>query len=96
MAPVRGVEPDRVLLEGFARATEGEETLRIEIRKDEDKNVQREIGNGSGAVRHYVGDATVWTTELGRPAGSEISSRRRGVVFSTAFCARLLSFRGKV
>ena len=40
-APICRVQADRGLLERFASAAEGEEALRVEVRKYEDQNIER-------------------------------------------------------
>jgi hypothetical protein len=43
MAPVAGFEADIGVIKGFARCAEGEKAFGIEVREDEDEDVERKV-----------------------------------------------------
>jgi hypothetical protein len=56
VAPVGGIEAYRGLLESFACAAEGEEALCVQVREDEDEDVEGEVRDAADLVRHYDHD----------------------------------------
>ena len=57
VAPVGGIEAYRGLLEAFACAAEGEEALRVEVREDEDKDVEGQVRYTADFIGHI---GVVW------------------------------------
>jgi hypothetical protein len=57
VTPIRGVEAYRGLVEDFACAAEGEEALRVEVREDEDEDIEGQVRDAADLVGH--GDACV-------------------------------------
>jgi hypothetical protein len=53
VAPVRGIEAYRGLLESFACAAESEEALCVQVREDEDEDVEGEVRDAAHFVGHH-------------------------------------------